>query len=65
MVIRKSNFLSLALITLAIILAFNFAEVRVVKPKARGTKSGGQTIDQTQREDEIGPKARVARVTTL
>jgi len=57
---RKSNFLSLSLITFTIILAFEFAEAQVVKPKARGTKSGGQTIDQAQREDEMGPKARVA-----
>jgi len=42
---RKSNFLSFVLSTFTIILIFNFAEAQVVKPKARGTKSGGQTID--------------------
>jgi curli biogenesis system outer membrane secretion channel CsgG len=57
---RKSNFLSFVLSTFTIILIFNFAEAQVVKPKARGTQSGGQTIDQAQREDEMGPKARVA-----
>jgi curli biogenesis system outer membrane secretion channel CsgG len=60
MIMRKSNFLSLTLVTLTIILAFDFAEAQLVKPKARGTKSGGQTIGQAQREDEMGPKARVA-----
>lgn len=57
---RKSNFLSLLLVGFTIILALDFAEAQIVKPKARGTKSGGQTIDQAQREDEMGPKARVA-----
>jgi curli biogenesis system outer membrane secretion channel CsgG len=53
-------FLFLILGTLFAFSIFDFAEAQVIKPKARSTPSGGPTIDQAQREDEMGPKARVA-----
>jgi len=56
----RKYFSFLVTITLFILLTSIFGEAQVIKPKARGTKSGGQTIDQAQREDEMGPKARVA-----
>ena len=45
---------------LSVFLMFNFAIAQVIPPKARGTPSGGPTIDQAQSEDAMGPKARVA-----
>lgn len=36
-----------------------FIFAQVIKPKARGTPSQGPTIDQAQKEDAMGPKARV------
>ena len=56
----RKYFSFLVTVTLFIFLTSIFGEAQVIKPKARGTKSGGQTIDQAQREDEMGPKARVA-----
>jgi len=43
-----------------VFLTFNFATAQVISPKARGTSSGGPTIDEAQKEDAMGPKARVA-----
>jgi curli biogenesis system outer membrane secretion channel CsgG len=56
----RKYFPFLVIVTLLIFLNSDLGEAQVIKPKARGTKSGGQTIDQAQREDEMGPKARVA-----
>jgi curli biogenesis system outer membrane secretion channel CsgG len=57
---KKSTFYSLILVTLMIVFVLDFASAQVIKPKAKGTSSGGPTIDQAQKEDEMGPKARVA-----
>ena len=43
-----------------ILLIFSLVAAQVIPPKARGTSSGGPTMDQTQKEDAMGPKARVA-----
>ncbi len=60
MMMKKSIFFSLVLVTLMIFFVSDFASAQVIKPKARTTPSGGPTIDQAQQEDEMGPKARVA-----
>ena len=56
----RKYFPFLVIVTLLIFLTSDLGEAQVIKPKTRGTKSGGQTIDQAQKEDEMGPKARVA-----
>jgi len=56
---RLTNF-CLIFLTLNTFLIFNVAIAQVIPPKARGTQTGGQTIDQAQQEDAMGPKARVA-----
>jgi curli biogenesis system outer membrane secretion channel CsgG len=43
-----------------IFLTLSIATAQVIPPKARGTSSGGPTIDEAQKEDAMGPKARVA-----
>ena len=53
-------FLILSVLLMVWSFHFNSASAQVVKPKARGTSSKGPTIDQAQKEDEMGPKARVA-----
>jgi curli biogenesis system outer membrane secretion channel CsgG len=57
---RIPSVLFLSSMTLTIFLISNFAEAQLIPPKARATSPGGQTIDQAQREDAMGPKARVA-----
>ena len=57
---RKSNILFWFFILFIVLLTLNFATAQVIPPKARGTSSGGATIDQAQKEDAMGPKARVA-----
>ncbi len=57
---KTSNILFLKIIILIILLSFNLAQAQLIPPKARGTPSGGPTIDQAQKEDYMGPKARVA-----
>ena len=57
---RTPKVLFLSSITLTIFLIFNFAEAQLIPPKARGTPSEGPTIEQAQKEDYMGPKARVA-----
>ena len=47
-------------IVLFIFFTFDFSIAQVIRPKARGTPSQGSTIDQAQKEDAMGPKARVA-----
>jgi len=57
---KKSNNIFFTFIPLIIVLTFNLTQAQVIPPKARGTTSGGPTIDQAQKEDYMGPKARVA-----
>jgi len=57
---KRSNILFLTFVTLTVLVTLNFSTAQVIPPKARGTPSGGPTIDQAQREDYMGPKARVA-----
>ncbi|MBS3918668.1 MAG: SH3 domain-containing protein [Deltaproteobacteria bacterium] len=47
-------------LTSAVFLMVNVVMAQVIPPKARGTQSGGPTIDQAQKGDVMGPKARVA-----
>jgi curli biogenesis system outer membrane secretion channel CsgG len=47
-------------IIFSVLLMFNFAIAQMIPPKARGTPSGGPTIEEAQKEDYMGPKARVA-----
>jgi len=56
---KLANF-CLIFLTLIVFLIVNVAIAQVIPPKARGTQTGGQTIDQAQQEDAMGPKARVA-----
>ena len=51
---RKSNILFGVFIAGILLLIFNFAVAQVIPPKARGTPSGGPTIDQAQKEDAMG-----------
>jgi curli biogenesis system outer membrane secretion channel CsgG len=57
---RKSNILFLFLVMLIVFLMFDFAKAQIIPPKARGTPSEGPTIEQAQKEEYMGPKARVA-----
>jgi len=57
---RTSNLLFLKVVVLIVFLTFSFAQAQLIPPKARGTPSAGPTIDQAQKEDYMGPKARVA-----
>lgn len=57
---KTSNLLFSKVVILIILLSFNFAQAQLIPPKARGTPSSGPTIDQAQKEDYMGPKARVA-----
>jgi len=56
---RLTNFY-LIFLTLIVFLIVNVATAQVIRPKARGTQTGGQTIDEAQKEDAMGAKARVA-----
>jgi curli biogenesis system outer membrane secretion channel CsgG len=57
---RKLNILFWIFMLTTTLLMAHFASAQVVPPEARGTPSGGPTIDQAQDEDAMGPKARVA-----
>jgi curli biogenesis system outer membrane secretion channel CsgG len=57
---RKSKIIFGACLTIIIFFSFNFVEAQLIPPKARGTPSEGPTIEQAQKEDYMGPKARVA-----
>jgi curli biogenesis system outer membrane secretion channel CsgG len=51
------------ILMLAIIIVFflfSLIEAQVIRPKARGTPSQGPTIEEAQKEDAMGGKARVA-----
>jgi curli biogenesis system outer membrane secretion channel CsgG len=56
---RLTNF-CLIFFIFTVFLMVNVVMAQVIPPKARGTQTGGQTIDQAQQEDAMGPKARVA-----
>lgn len=57
---RTSNILFLFLVMLIVFLMFDFAKAQIIPPKARGTPSEGPTVEQAQKEEYMGPKARVA-----
>jgi curli biogenesis system outer membrane secretion channel CsgG len=57
---KKSSILFLTSIAIIMFLTFNYSTAQVIPPKARGTPSQGPTIEQAQKEDAMGPKARVA-----
>lgn len=59
-VMKKKYMFLLTTITMIMFLMVDLASTQVVRPKARGTPSQGPTIDQAQKEDAMGPKARVA-----
>ena len=48
------------LFTLSTILMASTTLAQIIPPRASGTPSSGPTIDQAQKEDYMGPKARVA-----
>ncbi len=56
---KKSILFWATLVILAMFLS-DASMAQLIKPKARGTPSQGPTIDQAQKEDAFGPKARVA-----
>jgi curli biogenesis system outer membrane secretion channel CsgG len=54
---------SVFFITVFVVFTFlscNSVLAQAIPPKAKATPSGGPTIDQAQKEDAMGPKARVA-----
>lgn len=57
---RKLTTMIFVVTTVILLLSFNFIEAQVIPPKARATSPGGPTIDQAQREDAMGTKARVS-----
>lgn len=57
---KKSSLFLLAFVVPIILLIFTQATAQVIPPKARGTSTGGPTIDEAQKEDAMGAKARVA-----
>jgi curli biogenesis system outer membrane secretion channel CsgG len=56
---RKDVFFPIFIIFILILFS-NFSQAQLIKPKARGTSSEGPTIEEAQKEDYMGPKARVA-----
>lgn len=50
----------LTLATIIVFFLFSLIEAQVIRPKARGTPSQGPTMEEAQKEDYMGPKARVA-----
>jgi hypothetical protein len=57
---KKSSLFLLAIVAPIILLISTDAVAQAISPKARGTSSGGPTIDEAQKEDAMGAKARVA-----
>jgi curli biogenesis system outer membrane secretion channel CsgG len=57
---KRRTILIAAFVTLNTILTANAAVAQIIPPRASGTPSSGPTIDQAQREDYLGPKARIA-----
>jgi curli biogenesis system outer membrane secretion channel CsgG len=57
---KRSMFVCPVLVAVIIVMVTHISSAQIIKPKARGTPSQGATIDQAQKEDAMGPKARVA-----
>jgi curli biogenesis system outer membrane secretion channel CsgG len=57
---RRISLVFFTSIALILLFVSDSARTQVIPPKAQGTSSGGQTIEQAQQEDAMGPKARVA-----
>ena len=57
---RKLGTLIFVLSVITVLFSSNFIDAQMIPPKARGTSTGGPTIDEAQKEDAMGPKARVA-----
>ena len=59
---RRSILIYQILVTLTtvLIMMITISVAQVIKPKARGTPNSGPTIEEAQKEDYMGPKARVA-----
>lgn len=57
---KKPNLLSLISAIFFIFLSVDFSTAQLIKPKARATPSQGPTLEEAQKEDYMGPKARVA-----
>jgi len=57
---RKIMVVFLTFLTLTIFFMCNPSSAQVIRPKARATPSQGPTIEEAQKEDYMGPKARVA-----
>jgi curli biogenesis system outer membrane secretion channel CsgG len=53
-------FFAVLIVVLSAVLLSNAVRAQVIPPRASGTPSSGPTIDQAQKEDYMGPKARVA-----
>jgi len=54
---------TVSILALAIFFLFSLTDdslAQIISPKAKGTPSRAPTLDQAQREDAMGPKARVA-----
>jgi curli biogenesis system outer membrane secretion channel CsgG len=56
---KRTSILLLASVALIFFFASDVVRSQVIPPKAQGTPSGGQTIEQARQEDAMGPKARV------
>ncbi len=56
----KKPILFWTIILILTIAYINISLAQIINPRTRGTPSEGPTIDQAQKEDYMGPKARVA-----
>ncbi len=57
---KKYIVIFLTFLILTMLLMDNIGKAQVIRPKARATPSQGPTIEEAQKEDYMGPKARVA-----
>ena len=57
---RRTSLFFFILTALILLSVSDVTRAQVIPPKAQGTSSGGQTIQEAQQEDAMGPKARVA-----
>jgi len=57
---RRTSLVFLTFAALILLSVSDVTRAQVIPPKAQGTSSGSQTIQQAQQEDAMGPKARVA-----
>jgi len=58
--VRRKVIIFLVWVALILFFTDHAARAQLIPPRAQGTSSGGQTIEQAQQEDAMGPKARVA-----